>query len=47
MMNLALIGKGKWKHFRKKSKKYIVKTFSSRDNLKKNFEKFEFIIIAT
>lgn len=50
MMNLALIGKGKWGSILEKNlkKKYIVKTFSSRDNLKtKNFEKFEFIIIAT
>ena len=37
MMNLALIGKGKWGSIFEKNlkKKYIVKTFSSRDNLKK------------
>ncbi len=50
MMNLALIGKGKWGSIIEKNlkKNYTVKTFTSKDDLKKkNFEEFEFIIITT
>lgn len=50
MLNLALIGKGKWGSIIEQNLKkyYTVKTYTSRDDLKKkNFQEFEFIIIST